>query len=152
MRLPIACAALALLAGCGGSTSLAPKLPGADSSLATFLSRLDNTIATDLQQADALAVKTGDTIAHQCYPVLLDAQAKSKDLVTSLAGTQVGVFTTNEIARVVAPNGQFANQVMQTLEAGCAALVQDEQRLLNQAFTGFNLGILSTAAKLAPAA
>ncbi len=128
MKLPIALAAAALLAGCAGQPIGAPvpltltPAPTATPAQQDPLAQLATFTTTDLANADTIAVANGDDIAHACYPALAKFVASFQG--TGTAQTVSGAFSAFERVRAARLNTQTA--IPTYLKLGCAALVQDE--------------------------
>ena len=123
----LALAAAVSLGGCvsngagSGSISLNPAI-------GTSLKKLGDFTITDLQNADAIAVKSNDTLGHQCYPVLTAfVQAQQNSVAGAGTNTVSGAFSAFEAARTAANAGAqlISKSDLTMLESACGGLVQD---------------------------
>lgn len=139
-------AAACALLGLGACTA-----PSSSSNLATFLSQLANTVTADLTNAESIAnaATPPDTIGATCYTGLLTEQAVVQKMMGEVSGSTVGVFSANEIARVLGASGAQQTQIRQSLEVACAPLVADEAGAI--ANSGSFFSELASIAKLAAA-
>ncbi len=140
---PIAC--VALLGGCALSTAQSNQIN-------TILNQIANTATTDLtqQQKVALAATPPDTDGANCAGgALTVAAAIQKVLAATPQGTQIGAFTTAEIASLYQPGSAQFNWAVTTLETACIAKVHDVNQAVNS--TAGILTSLPSILTLAPA-
>lgn len=142
MRFPIACAALALLAGCAGGVVSQDQ----SKKISVVLTQLGNTLTNDLQQQRlvALAATPVDQHGADCAGTLPDP-TKPGDLGTgALAvagaiqrvaavtdGKAVGALTLAEIGTLYQPGSAQFNWAVTTLETACIAKVHDVNQAIN---------------------
>jgi len=82
----------------------------------------------DLDNADAIAVKANDSLAHMCFPVLKAFVLTIQARTNGAAGNTVsGAFSAFEAARTAVNGGAdlVSKQDVTMLEAACGGLVQD---------------------------
>jgi len=99
-----------------------------DPSINSSVQALGNFTVTDLTNADAIAVKSGDTLAHQCFPVLIAFVQAQQAASNGAAGNTVsGAFSAFEAARTAAQGGAtlISQSTLTGLESACGGLVQD---------------------------
>lgn len=115
----VAVAAFALLAGC------APPSAGTTTDAGPF-SKLSAFTVKDLQNADKMAVASGDVLAHACYPALITwIQSFPSDGTVSTVSGAVSAF---QFARQT--RGAFGRGIPDTVKLGCGGLLIDEQSLI----------------------
>lgn len=129
MRRTLACAVVALLAGCSQQlgqvqTTINQKVIDP---LLTDLNKIGNTAADDLKnvQAVAKAATPPDTDGYNCAAAALTVQGQIAAVLTAANTPQAGVLTTAEVASLFQPGSAQYNQAKQVLVSGCAAKAQD---------------------------
>lgn len=133
------------LTGCSLTT-------GQSNEINTVLNQVANTATADLQQQQkvALAATPPDTDGANCaVGALTVAAAIQKVLAATPQGTQIGAFTTAEIASLYQPGSAQFNWAVTTLETACIAKVHDVNQAVNS--TAGILTSLPSILTLAPA-
>lgn len=129
MRRTLACAVVALLAGCSQQlsavqTDINTKIVDP---LLTDLAKIGNTVQADLQNVVVVAnaATPPDVDGANCATAALTVQGQIAKVLTAANTPAAGVLTTAEVASLFQPGSAQYNQAKQVLTSGCAAKAQD---------------------------
>lgn len=131
-RLAALISAAVILSGCvSGPVQNGINTLILDPKINDSVQKLGSFTIIDLQNADAIAVKAGDSLAHACFPTLIAFVQGIQASTNGAAGNTVsGAFSAFEAARTAASGGAALVSAadVKMLETACGPLIVDVQQ------------------------